>query len=956
MHVPNRKIVYRSSCLFLRMKTKFLFVILLFCTAATTNAQVFGGNPASLKFYQLNTDTVRIIFPKSLEKQAREVAWLQHQLVKNNSASLGMQHRKFNVVLQNQTTTSNAYVGPAPWRSEFYMMPDLNNLESGALPWHRYLALHEFRHVEQFSNFNRTIPKLAGVFFGQEGQAVAMNLSVPDWFWEGDAVWQETMSSTQGRGRLPSFFNAYRSLWLGKKNYSYQKLRNGSFRHFVPNHYDLGYLLVTYGREKYGNDLWTKVNNDALDFKQLVFPFQKAVQKYTGVEYKQFVNDAFNWYKERMQVEAHTFFANMQPVTKAEKNNVVNYLYPVEEADGSVLVLKTSYRQIPTWVRIHQNGYEEKLRPKDITEDQYYSYRNGKIVYTAFATDARWEWKTYSVIKIWNPAVNEIKKITSKTRLFQPDLSPDATKVIAVNATTDLQTKLQLLAVDDTLKIDLPNNNNYVYSYPKFSADGSSIISAVRNPKGEMSLVQTNLAANDEQLLFPFSNSVIGFVQVSGDTVLFTSPQNGTDALYMYDLQQRKLFRAADLPNGNYQASINTATGKLIWNTFTADGYMLLKQKITDLRLVEEAAPSQLTDLYVASTKSLERNLLQDVKPMEGEVKRYRSGLNLFNVHSWRPFTTDPDYGITFYSNNILNTMIGEYTYNYNHNEKSHGVSAALVYGGLYPQFSVGAAQTWNRSQAYNADTTFTWNVSNVNAGVTLPFNFTGGLLFSNLTLSSSINVEQINFTGVAKQLLNNRTLNYSSSSISWVTQTQKAYQQIYPKFANILSARYRRTINGQQGSQLLLNAGLYLPGFFRNHSIVLFASAFSRDTLRGGLFSNNLSFARGFNAVNLPRMWRVSANYHFPIVYPEFGVANLIYFLRVRGNLFYDYTQAKSLRTGREFPFESAGGELYFDTRLWNVQPFTFGIRYSRLLTTDVLQPGKNPNQFEFILPIELF
>jgi hypothetical protein len=715
-------------------------------------------------------------------------------------------------------------------------------------------------------------------------------------------------------------------------------------------------LLVTYGREKYGNDLWTKVNNDALDFKQLVFPFQKAVQKYTGVEYKQFVNDAFNWYKERMQVEAHTFFANMQPVTKAEKNNVVNYLYPVEEADGSVLVLKTSYRQIPTWVRIHQNGYEEKLRPKDITEDQYYSYRNGKIVYTAFATDARWEWKTYSVIKIWNPAVNEIKKISSKTRLFQPDLSPDATKVIAVNATTDLQTNLQLLAVDDTLKIDLPNNNNYVYSYPKFSADGSSIISAVRNPKGEMSLVQTNLAANDEQLLFPFSNSVIGFVQVSGDTVLFTSPQNGTDALYMYDLQQKKLFRAADLPNGNYQASINTATGKLIWNTFTADGYMLLKQKITDLRLVEEAAPSQLTDLYVASTKSIERNLLQDVKPMEGEVKRYRSGLNLFNVHSWRPFTTDPDYGITFYSNNILNTMIGEYTYNYNRNEKSHGVSAALVYGGLYPQLSVGAAQTWNRSQAYNADTTFTWNVSNVNAGVTLPFNFTGGLLFSNLTLSSSINAEQINFTGVAKQLLNNRTLNYSSSSISWVTQTQKAHQQIYPKFANVLSARYRRTINGQQGSQLLLNAGLYLPGFFRNHSIVFFASAFSRDTLRGGLFSNNLSFARGFSAVNLPRMWRVSANYHFPIVYPEFGVANLIYFLRVRGNLFYDYTQAKSLRTGREFPFESAGGELYFDTRLWNVQPFTFGVRYSRLLTTDVLQPGKNPNQFEFILPIELF
>lgn len=952
----NRKIVFESSCLFLSMKINFLFVFLFACLGFSANAQIFGGNPTSLKFYQLNTDTVRIIFPKSLEKQAREVAWLQHQLVKGNAAPLGVQHRKFNVVLQNQTTASNAYVGAAPWRSEFYMMPDLSNLQTGAVPWHQYLALHEFRHVEQFSNFNRTIPKLAGAFFGQEGQAVAMNLAVPEWFWEGDAIWQETIDSEQGRGRLPSFFNSYRSLWMAKKQYSYQKLRNGSFRHFIPNHYDLGYLLVGYGREKYGNDLWTKVNNDALDFKKIVFPFQKAVKKYTGVEYKQFVNDAFNWYKEKMKVESQSFFGNMQPVTKAQKNNVSNYLYPFEEADGTVLVLKTAYRQVPTWVRIQANGYEEKLRVKDITEDQYYSYRNGKVVYTAFATDARWGWKTYSVLKIWNPAVNAVTRITSKTRLFQPDLSPDLETVVAVNATTYQQTNLQLIGVNDSTKTDLPNPEQYVYTYPKFSSNGTAVIAAVRNAKGEMTLLQTDLAGKEQQLLFPFSNIVVGYVQVSGDTVLFTAPQNGRDALYIYDLQQKKLFRAADLPNGNYQASINAVTGNVLWNTFTNDGYMLLKQKVTDLRLVEESALAPLTGLYVSNTKTIERVLLQNVKPLEGEVKRYRSGLNMFNVHSWRPFTTDPDYGITFFSNNVLNTMLGEYTYNYNRNEGSHGLSASLIYGGLYPQFSVGGAQTWNRSQVYNADTTLTWNTTNVNAGITLPFNFTGGLLYSRLTLSSSIHAEQLNFTGIAKRLLNDRTINYTNSSISWVTQTQKAYQQIYPRFANVFSARYRRTVNGELGNQLLLNAGLYLPGLFRNHSVVLFASAFTRDTLRGGLFSNNLSFARGFNAVNLPRMWRVSANYHFPIVYPEFGVANLIYFLRVRGNLFYDYTQAKSLRTGREFPFESAGGEIYFDTRLWNVQPFTFGVRYSRLLTTDVLAPTTNPNQFELILPIELF
>jgi len=189
------------------------------CLLQQASAQVFGGNPPRLKFYQLNTDTVRIIFPKELERQAREVAGLTHVLARQSPAMLGNRLTKYDVVLQNQTTLSNAYVGIAPRRSEYYMMPELSNLELTSLPWHQTLAIHEFRHVEQFSNFNRNVQRTLGFFLGQEGQALAMGAAVPDWFWEGDAVWQETVSTRQGRGALPHFMNAYRSLWTdGKKN------------------------------------------------------------------------------------------------------------------------------------------------------------------------------------------------------------------------------------------------------------------------------------------------------------------------------------------------------------------------------------------------------------------------------------------------------------------------------------------------------------------------------------------------------------------------------------------------------------------------------------------------------------------------------------------------------------------------------------------------------------------
>ena len=56
-----------------------LFVgLVLLSTVAT--AQVFGGNPPSLKWRQLNTDTARIIFPMGLDSPAQRVAAIVHQL------------------------------------------------------------------------------------------------------------------------------------------------------------------------------------------------------------------------------------------------------------------------------------------------------------------------------------------------------------------------------------------------------------------------------------------------------------------------------------------------------------------------------------------------------------------------------------------------------------------------------------------------------------------------------------------------------------------------------------------------------------------------------------------------------------------------------------------------------------------------------------------------------------
>jgi hypothetical protein len=102
--------------------------------------------------------------------------------------------------------------------------------------------------------------------------------------------------------------------------------------------------------------------------------------------------------------------------------------------------------------------------------------------------------------------------------------------------------------------------------------------------------------------------------------------------------------------------------------------------------------------------------------------------------------------------------------------------------------------------------------------------------------------------------------------------------------------------------------------------------------------------------------MYKVGVNYHFPICYPDWGVGNMVFFQRIRGNVFYDYTNARARLNGTltDIKNRSTGGELFFDTKLWNALGASVGVRFSHLLDTDLNNPGAK-NRWEIIIPIGL-
>lgn len=942
-----------------RLKT--VLSVFLFTLTHSAEAQRFGGNPPAVKWRQFDTDTVRVIYPPGLEKEASRVVDITHYLSRTTTGTLGTDQKKIDIVLQNLPLISNAYVGLGPWRSEFYMTPLQNSLRLGSLPWVDKLSIHEYRHVQQFMNFRKGLSKFAWIIAGQEGQALANSAAVPDWFFEGDAVFQETLVSQQGRGRLPSFYNGYRSLWEGGRNYGYMKLRNGSLRDYVPDHYQLGYLLVSYGRQLYGPDFWRKVTSDAVRFKPLVYPFQGAFKRHADTGFAEFAKLAVA--SLRQDSSGARDVDGGQWLTRTDKRFVKDYHMPRVIGPDKILALKSTYRDVPAWYVITPQG-ERKVAIRDIGLEDYYGISRGVIAYVDYRPHPRWSWMEYGGITLLDLYSGRRRRIARGTRYASPSISHNGQQVAAVHLEPGGDSYLHLLdAGSGQRERVLENPKRLFITHPVFSQDDKEIIAAVRNPNGEMALAAFRIPDGAMRIMVPFSRRPIGFPQVRDHRVIFTAAHEGRDRLFIWNDSTGELSMPPAHLTGSYEGDIDRERNAAVYSRFTADGYRIYRQEIRDTSLLDPAEWNTQPFQEITKEKEFDSSFVSigDAPTLHTPSAHYPGSKGLFNFHSWRPWYEQPDWKFSVYGQNVLNTFRSELYYQYNQNEGYHKTGFNGTYAGWYPWLTAGLSYTMDRYFATTTSTgspaqVYRWNEWNSQVGIQLPLNFSGGRHFRFLTLSGSFNNQQLKYKQTNTLKPDDRSFNYLQGGANWVMQSQQAPQHIFPRYAHTVSVQHRQAIGKTTAWQTLATGSVYLPGFLKTHNVVLNGAYQARDTLRQYLFTNNFALARGYPGLNYPRMWKWGVNYHFTIAYPDAGLAQLVYLLRLRAAVFFDASYVKSLRMQTVTPFRSLGAELYFDTKWWNQQPVSFGIRYSRLLDAAKLPQSTNANQWEFIVPINLF
>jgi len=902
----------------------------------------------------------KVIFPVGLDSAAERVANIIRQMNGAIQPTIGYKQRQISIILQNQTTIANAYVGLAPFRSEFYLTPEQNSFEIGSLSWPEQLAIHEFRHVQQYNNFNVGFSHVLKILFGEGGQALGNDLAIPNWFFEGDAVFNETHVSEQGRGRLPFFFNGFRALWADGKKYNYMKIRNGSYLDYTPDWYPLGYMMVSYGREKYGDDFWKNVTRDAAAYKGVFYPLNRAIKKYSGKDFKTFRNDGFEHYKR--QFKADTQNQQAGSVLKISKHFDANREYPSYVNDSTMIYMKSTYDHIPMFV-VKTGDSEKKIAVRSFSLDNYFAYRDGKIVYAAYRPDLRWNYRDYSELMVLDVNTGKEHRLTKSTKYFAPDFSPDGKTIVTVQESPNGKCNIHLVNASSGRLISVvPNKENLFYTYPKFYGN-DHLIAAIRTPQGQMSLDMIDIKTGNDKYLLPFSYQPIAFPKIKNDTVYFSMTSGINDRLFAFSLKSLQLYELGNYnlngSIGNYEPAIGN--NKFAWVGFTSAGYRFNEVDKKDLQWLSvdpARVRSPLPDFGITALKrDSSTDLLGKVKNDSLPVTKYRKSHHLFNFHSLIPNFSDPNYTLSLEGENVLNTLQTELSFTYNRDEgyKQFGFNA--VYGALFPYLSAGAGYTIDRRGYHNGANVY-WNETDLHGGFELPFNLSSGKNSTVLLVGSDLYYTQTNFQEAYKTMFADHNYTYLNNYITFSNNIQQARQNIYPRFGQTIFLNYKSAISGINADQFLANGYFYLPGILVNHNLVINLAHQQKNKSSVIDFSNNFPFSRGYQAENLYDMNKAGVNYHFPIAYPDAGFANIFYLLRLRGNAFYDYTYATDFyANGTKFKgtFRSTGAEIYLDSQLFNQGAISFGFRYSYLIDRDIFGGGGH-NRFEVIVPITVF
>lgn len=903
--------------------------------------------PTSTNWVKIKTENYQIVVPKENENEGQRVANLLQYVYEPVCKTLFAKPKRYTLILSNQNVEANGYVMLSPRKSEWYNNPPQSGL-LGTGEWYQLLAVHEGRHMVQYDKFNRGFTRFMSVFLGQYAPSILPNITIPGWFWEGDAVVTETALSNTGRGRIPSFDMPLRTILLSDKNYSYYKSYLGSYKDYTPNNYLLGYHLVSYVRRTFPVNTWSKVTNISAGMSFFPPTFSLALAHYakkgTVGTYKNAMTDLKEqWTKQLDSIKLSDF----KTVKTNRKRCWTNYSFPQYLSDSSIVAQKYGFDHPYQLVKINADGKEKKLlqfMPIDLVR---MSPQKNKIVWAETLPDIRWGNRNYASIMSYDLVSGKKKRITRKTRFFAPVLSHDGNRIAAVEFTNERQCAIVIIDAQTGGGIaHLPNPSNDFISTPCWSQNDSFVVFTHQGFVGKALSIQSTVNGI-LQTLIPYGTEDIGQPMFYNNYVVYNSAYSGIDNIYAINVRNKQRFQLVSAKFGSFNPGFNKAGSKMIFTNYNSLGDEIGLIETDSIQWIPLSAIKDGSIKYYEPIIKQEQgaNILVDslIPKKTYPVEKYAPAGHLLNFHSWQLIPLGPFLNLMAMSNDKLNTTSIVADFNYDLNEMMFGVGFEAAYAGLFPVFEVGAG-THDRSALYlssNFKDTLTniWNEKNLSVGAYIPLDLSRGVYYRQLIVGAKMSYLKVNGKIVIQD--------YNPGDgeflplklyLKFTNAKYGSHRDLYPPFAQIISINnYQTPFKSDYNGQMLSAQGdFYFPGFMKHHSIKI-SAAYEKQTIQNYTFQSELLFPRGYTFQFFPEFKRMSIDYSMPLFYTHFNIGPFVYIKRFKSTFFYDYGYGNNeIKTDIQ-EFNSTGLTVTMEFVPFSLPlSLDFGIRTTYLIDQD--------------------
>lgn len=935
------------------MRKTVLLAVLVLLATLDARAQFYtnGSDPACLKWYSTETPYYKIIYPQGADSLARKYGRLLEQFREPTGLSIGItpgdgQRAKMPVVLHTHNVYSNGSVAWAPRRMDLYTIPEAYG--SDPAPWEVQLVSHEPRHHAQLQYGYEKGFRIGTWLFGEGFNPVLWALYLDNAMGEGDAVAAETGLAAGTRARTADFLNYYRVAYDQGDFRTWNRWRYGSFRHYTPDHYTIGYMTIA-GERVFGNN--PLAVRKALDRSRkapwCIAPFNFKAKK-NFREYAGKFNEIWQ--------EEDAARAPFMPEERVSRKEAFPVTYAsVVSIDGSLYALRSGYTHNMELVRFNGGDWESVIPFSSHTSSLVTDNLTMRFYWSETIPHPRWELDGKSIIRYYDLRGQKTGDLTTGGRYFNPSISEDSRLLAVVEYPVEGGSAVVLLSTLDgseTARFAAPAGVQA--TFPAW-LDGDLYCLSVED--GGCAVYNIGPDGSWTRIVEPMNAKVVDLA--GGDGCLeWISDASGVNEFYQYYLGEKRLVKVT---NTRYGAKEFCLEEDYLYYTVNAlDGEPVVRTPVDMLPM----AMASVTDSHryaVEDALTAQENAMGGVDmsaPVEfTEPVRYRKLLHPLKFHTWLPLYVNHEAimdasfdfgydniaaGLTAFFQNDLGTLSGALGYSLHPDpDRSrawrNALHAKLTYTGLFPVFEASLDFGDEAARRYRLGEYDVLGevsrgsvgglrdvpslVASVKAYVPLSFS-KGGLLYgitpqARYTISNNIySTSAILFktpSGIFKDYPahfgfngfktdgRDAFLHSASASLRGYFMLPRPQNRVYPKLGigAELGGIFRPGLTEVFSPTTYAYLYGYIPGLYQTHGIKL--TGMIQQQKDGSIFQDSSvsTLPRGFEgaaaslvAENNHRQWRITADYAMPFtIGGDISLMPVAYILNFVATPHFDYT-----------------------------------------------------------------